>query len=737
MAQWLLTISRNLREDMLNKLIILFILVMLWQWQLPLENVWFEETLDMVRLALLGYTAIHLLIPLRAWIRHILVFLLIGLIQYRVLDAYQLLPSPAIGGKWTDIVISQFPYVFCTFGSWGVFELIRFLVRNRRRIIAFMAIQLIGLAFLDSFTELNLWKQVAWVVIAGLSWLIVDHLIQLRGKYPEGWRHLAAYPLKLIGTAGLLLLVISVAGMNMPSAPPIVPDPYTLWKTWRGEAVPVLYSGEVSADAVNVRPFLSGYGRDNSQLGAGFDFDYTPVMEIRTNHRSYWRGETRSLYTGKGWMESAMEKNAELQPVAMDKPMTSYGQSTTAKTVQLIATVTMRRSEPYPVLFGAYPIQQLAEMDDHINIWNVAWKPESASMMYIGKTGYPRTYTIVSEIPMFDEAQLRESKHESDRTSINRQNYLQLPQHFPVRVKDLVSSLTAGKPNDYDKVKALSDYLKSDEFTYTNEPDLSLKHSSDFVDSFLFEMKQGYCDYFSTSLVMMARSADIPARWVKGYTAGSKQGYRPDQFMPRNMIEEMEQEEGTYIISNANAHSWAEIYFEGYGWVPFEATPGFSIPMTEEEAQAAPAEAPDLDKPIQTNTSEENTFTFFKSSVLSYFIIGLIFVIILYVLFVRYRLQWSVLWRTLVQGHRPSSGQKLIVLTEHWLYYCKRKGLLREEHETLRESVSRWEKERSALAGAWSQLLPLFEKAKYSTQPVTDQDWLLAQSEMKKLIHRL
>ncbi|WP_162866228.1 transglutaminase-like domain-containing protein, partial [Klebsiella pneumoniae] len=51
-------------------------------------------------------------------------------------------------------------------------------------------------------------------------------------------------------------------------------------------------------------------------------------------------------------------------------------------------------------------------------------------------------------------------------------------------------------------------------------PNLSLKQSADFVDSFLFEIQEGYCDYFSTALVMMARSLDIPARWVKGYAPG-------------------------------------------------------------------------------------------------------------------------------------------------------------------------------------------------------------------------
>ncbi|OPA78360.1 hypothetical protein BVG16_10780 [Paenibacillus selenitireducens] len=693
----------------------------------------------MVRLTLLGYTAIQLFIPLHVWIRRILIILLIGLIQFEVLGAYQLLTLRTV--KWSDVILSwgasQYPYMLFTFGTWALFEIIRFLVRSRRRIIAFMTIQLIGLAILDSFTVLNLWKQVAWVVLAGLSWLIVDHFIRLRSKYPEGWRNLATYPLKLICTVGLLLLVIVVAGTSMPSTVPLIPDPYTMWKTWKGEAVPTFYSGEVSADTINARAYRSGYGRDDSTLGAGFDFDHTPVMEINTNHRSYWRGETRSYYTGEGWIESYSETLAQVQPVALDQPLKSFDLAPTVETTQLTATVTMRRNESYPVLFGAYSAQRLTQLDDAAKMGDISWKPESSSMLFTGKKDYPKTYTFVSEIPIIDEAKLRELKVERNRTSINRMNYIQLPKEFPARVKDLALSLTAGQQNDYDRIQALTTYLKSEKFTYTNEPDLSLKQSSDFVDSFLFELKQGYCDYFSTSLVTMARSIGIPARWVKGYVGGSKEGYRPDQYMPNAMMEEMAKEEGTYIVSNADAHSWAEIYFEGFGWIPFEATPGFTIPMAQEENQAAPVTVPDLDTTANTDETKESSFAFMKPSILTYSIMGIIFVIMLYVLFVRYRLHWNMLWRTLVHGHRPSSGQKLIVLTEHWLYYCRRKGLLREEHETLRESVSRWEKERSALAGAWNQLLPLFEKAKYSTKPVTDQDWSQAQSEMKKLMQRL
>ena len=84
----------------------------------------------------------------------------------------------------------------------------------------------------------------------------------------------------------------------------------------------------------------------------------------------------------------------------------------------------------------------------------------------------------------------------------------------------------------------------------------------DYVDQFLFDTKRGYCDNFSTSMVVMLRSIDIPARWVKGFAPGE---YQLD-----------DEGERVYQITNNEAHSWVEAYMPGIGWMPFEPTIGFS-----------------------------------------------------------------------------------------------------------------------------------------------------------------
>jgi hypothetical protein len=82
----------------------------------------------------------------------------------------------------------------------------------------------------------------------------------------------------------------------------------------------------------------------------------------------------------------------------------------------------------------------------------------------------------------------------------------------------------------------------------------------DPVDFFLFELQQGYCDYYATAMTVMARSLGLPARLGVGFLSQA-----PD-------------EDGEQTIYQINGHSWSEIYFAGYGWVEFEPTAGFLSP---------------------------------------------------------------------------------------------------------------------------------------------------------------
>lgn len=122
---------------------------------------------------------------------------------------------------------------------------------------------------------------------------------------------------------------------------------------------------------------------------------------------------------------------------------------------------------------------------------------------------------------------------------------------------DYLKDIVKGAETDLEKLKAIESYLST--FCYTLTPgDLpkSVRNAEDFLDYFLLESRQGYCTYFASAFVLLARAEGIPARYVQGYC------------VPMG-------ERGEAAVYSYMAHAWPEAYLEGIGWIPFEPTPGY------------------------------------------------------------------------------------------------------------------------------------------------------------------
>ncbi len=148
--------------------------------------------------------------------------------------------------------------------------------------------------------------------------------------------------------------------------------------------------------------------------------------------------------------------------------------------------------------------------------------------------------------------------------------FTQVVQQQPT-VQDTVRQLTAGKTNDYEKVRAIYDsFSAAHGFRYSLSTRASTS-GSDIVD--FLTNKKGYCEQYAAAMAWMVRTAGIPARVAFGFTRGGSTG-------------------PTYSLSNINLHAWTEVYFTGFGWVPFDATPAESI-----SGSVSPAWAPDVNRP--------------------------------------------------------------------------------------------------------------------------------------------
>ena len=261
----------------------------------------------------------------------------------------------------------------------------------------------------------------------------------------------------------------------------------------------------------------------------------------------YWRGTVYDEYVGNGWRRSATR--ATMQP-----PYTPLGPS----------------SRP-----GRRPLRQEFHLLVPADLFYAAGDPHSVdrslTVLRLSSDGEPVTlegraeeYSVLSLIPHVSASELSSApaSYPPSLTAV----YLQLPDELPHRVADLAWQVTAQARTPYARAVMIETYLRA--FTY----DLRVAkppEGRDVVDYFLFDLQRGYCDYFASAMVVMARAVGIPARLAVGYAMGH---YDPQA--------------GAYVVTEKDAHAWPEIYFTGYGWIPFEPTSG-RAPLTRPEGMAA------------------------------------------------------------------------------------------------------------------------------------------------------
>lgn len=167
------------------------------------------------------------------------------------------------------------------------------------------------------------------------------------------------------------------------------------------------------------------------------------------------------------------------------------------------------------------------------------------------------SYTIVSRLPRPTADDLRAVS--TFYPLEIRARYLQLPETVPQRVIDLAQKVVADGETVYERARLLERYLRA--YPYSLELEQP-PEGWDVADYFLFGTREGYCDYYATAFVVMARAVGIPARLASGY-AGGQYDFAGE----------------VYLVRQFNGHSWPEVYFPGWGWIGFEPTG--AQPVTE------------------------------------------------------------------------------------------------------------------------------------------------------------
>ncbi len=329
----------------------------------------------------------------------------------------------------------------------------------------------------------------------------------------------------------------------------------------------------VSVDS-GVNASNHGNFTDTLVLGGNPNLNNDIVFTVKTPDGSLYNQYLQSLsydtYNGRsGWSVSSTSSLA-LEANAID-----VNSSQDLRAEQQAITVVNPPGEQFAYLFGA---SQIASTNQAAQLRiNKATGSVIAWLRPIGKLATGNKYSITSYVSAADVKTLQSVPLPANAPSFipdpNRPDleppvtyydpsilhtYLQVPKNLDPNIKILAQNLTQTAPTMYDKAVALESFFHSH---YTYNANISVPQGQEAVSWFLFRNNShsGFCNYFSTSMTIMARELGLPARVVEGYTNG-KYDVKQKQ----------------WVIRGTDAHSWVQIYFAGYGWVNFEPSASFS-----------------------------------------------------------------------------------------------------------------------------------------------------------------
>jgi transglutaminase-like putative cysteine protease len=351
------------------------------------------------------------------------------------------------------------------------------------------------------------------------------------------------------------IALVAIAGLIFVFTPrfaghPLVP-PFTLNAPIRSAP-----TGQIINPAV---PLVQVAGSTSSETGdyyAGFsstlDLSYRSglsddiMMYVRSAAPSYWRSHAYDTYDGRTWMlaDETIQRISSRSGIFPLEDFSFTTEQVFAQTYQIV------RPLPNLVFTAGKPVNLYLAASEIAR--------DAADGIRVGEPLSPNTvYSVVSVENRHTPVALRAADGETPDEITAR--YLPLPASVTQRTRDLAAQIVAesGANTRYDVAKAIETYLRTN-YAYTYFPPPQ-PPSSDAVDVFLFEDRRGMCALYASSMAVMLRTLDIPARVVAGFGTGDFNAFT-----------------NLYEVRANDAHAWVEVYFPTLGWVPFEPTAGWN-----------------------------------------------------------------------------------------------------------------------------------------------------------------
>lgn len=302
------------------------------------------------------------------------------------------------------------------------------------------------------------------------------------------------------------------------------------------------------------------YPQGEGQLGGAAEPTKEPVMAVITPRKVYLRGVIRNVYTGRSWEDGTESKRylwdslrfQSIRSAAFDMALPQTADQTFGALLERDRVIVRMLTSSASSMFVPQRVRALTAengVTPYFNAGSEIFATRSLRQGDVWEVEAPLFVAGDNGVAALVEA--CGNTADSNWEAVNR-DFRALPEHLEQEVFDVAYAAVAGADTPYEMAMAIQQSLRAN-YEYTLDaaqqpPDM------DFVSTFLLLDKKGYCTHFASAMTVMCRMVGLPARYVEGFVA------TPD-------------ETGMAVVTGEQGHAWTEVYFKGFGWLTFDATP--------------------------------------------------------------------------------------------------------------------------------------------------------------------
>ncbi|WP_309708089.1 transglutaminase domain-containing protein [Armatimonas sp.] len=425
--------------------------------------------------------------------------------------------------------------------------------------------------------------------------------------------------------------------------------------------------------------------------------DDTLLYRVKVARPYYWRIRTFATLQGNLWVPYSSDLEGEAlvpQSKAGNQSVFSFqpgveGARTKTELVQVMV-------EPIVPVRGICHIAEPREL--RTDLPTVIHRVDGTLGMVRNQLDMapPLTaYSLTCDVSIASSQELNNSSRSYPKEIQDR--YLQDPN--PTLLDELAREAIGTTKGPFDQAEAIRQFVANRCIYSLDAPICPLGRNP--AEWFLTESKVGYCDLYATSVTMLCRAAGIPARIATGFNAGEVD---PDH-------------SSSYHLRERNRHAWCEVFFTGYGWIPFDAT------ALTAEATSIPVASPPKAK-TKTASLSPGPIALAGLAVLGLLAVG---------------------GNELYRRRTPRPGQSQISPEEIFarrvlatyrsaLHQLKRHGAMRESTMTVGEHTLLVQKRLGSSVGrTYVRLAELSERALFAQQVLREGDVRLAQEALREI----